>query len=220
MLHRIALTLLVLSAAPASHVLHAQAAQSPTQAQRDSAFRAQVVAALAGAGVGDPHGLLLFEGLRASGELQVRVLEGAFPDSALMHVYRTVHGRPELWPGDALRLLVRVDADAFQGAPNIQAGGMPEMQNIAELARATSAFAESHPGLGAAGETFMAWVETVVSRGGAVLFAMVRESSGNADVDRFAAETAMTLRFRPARAGATPVDAWITLPIAVSVPAR
>ncbi len=216
---RLLLGLLILAAA-ASHRLHAQGAVVMTSAQRDSAFRAQVRATLIGAGVGDPRGLLLFEGLRASGELQVRVLEGEFPDSALMQVYRVVRFRPDSWPGDALRLLVRVDADAFLGEPNIGLDGMPELENLADVARAISAFAEARPGLGAAGQTFRAQVETVVSRGGAVVFAMLRESSGNADVDRFAAETVMTMRFRPARSGAIPVDAWVTLPIAVAVPAR
>jgi TonB family protein len=217
---RLVLALLVMSAVPASRTLHAQAAaaDAAAQAQRDSAFRAQVRAALAAAGVGDPHGLLLFEGLRASGELQVRVLEGTFPDSALVHVYQTFNGHPETWPADALRMLVRVDPDAFPGQPAIGAEGMPEMQNIVEIAGAISRFVDAHPNLGPAGQTLTARVETVVSRGGDVVFAMVRESSGNAEVDRFAAETAMMMRFIPARADGTPVDAWVTVPIAV--PAR
>ena len=217
-MRRIVLALVL--AAAASGGLSAQTPAAAADAQRDSAFRAWVRATLVGAGVAEPRGLLLFEGLRSSGELQVRVLEGAFPDSALMRVYGEVQRRPDRWPGDALRLLVRVDADAFQGTPAPGPEGMPELQNGPEVANVIRAFAASHPGLGAAGQSVTAQVQTVVSRTGAVVFAMVVESSGNAEVDRFAAETALTMLFRPARSGTTPVDVWVTIPVEVAAPAR
>lgn len=210
----------ILLAAP--HALAAQAAAADA-AHADTAyarFRGQIRAALGDAGVADPHGLLLVEGLRGSGELQIRLLEGDLPDAALMRVYERLHARPGLWPTDTLRALVRVDEDAFLDLAEIRPEDAPAAQNLDDVLHSVRRFGETHPTLGRGGDAFTARVETVVSRGGTVVFAMVRESSGLPEVDDFAAQTAMALRFRPAHVGNTPVDMWMSLPVTVRVPPR
>jgi len=194
---------------------HGQAVDTAGRARRDSltrAMRHEVIATLAAAGVSEPRGLLLMEGLRAGPELQVRVIEGALPDSALLRVYQLVRDRAAAWPGDTLRMLVRLD-------PGLPRDGtaeehQPVLRNRVEIARVMSRFGD--PAAGPPGAQFRAGVLMVVSRTGTVPFWIVRESSGNARVDAFVGEVVRRMRFDPARIGSRPVDVWVTLPVTIT----
>jgi len=217
---RLALLAAALIAAP--RAVSAQDTGVPTtpDSLAGTRLRAQVLAALADAGVASPRGLLLVEGIRPTGELQIRVLEGDLPDAALLRVYQRLHDRPGTWPADTIRALVRVDDDAFTGALAVGAEDGPELVNAGELAGELRRFAAAHPPADTAAPPRSARVETVISRAGAVVFAMVRRSSGDAEADQFAARIAMSMRFSPAHVGAAPVDVWASLPVTVPATQR
>jgi len=198
----------------------AQEASTAAQSPRDTAgaaLRREIHAAVAAGGVADPHALLLLEGLRGGPELQIRVLDGELPDSVLMRVYRAVHGRPAAWPGDTLRMLVRLDADAYQ--PGVDEGieVHPMLRNRPGVMAALRGFSARNPGVGAVGRSYTATVRMVVTRAGAVAFAIVRQSSGSPEVDAYAGDVAVQMQFDPAQVGPSTVDVWVTMPITVTI---
>jgi TonB family protein len=214
---------LALAAALAGASPPAAAAQQATptaQSARDTAGAAlsrEVRAAVAAGGVADPHGLLLLEGLRRGPELQIRMLDGDLPDSVLMRVYQAVHARAPGWPGDTLRMLVRLDADAYQ--PGVDEGieAQPMLRNRAGVMAALRGFSARHPEVGPVGRSYTATVRMVVTRAGNVAFAIVQQSSGNAEVDAYAGDVAAQMQFDPAQVGPRTVDLWVTIPVTVTI---
>src|SRR5215218_8136078 len=109
MIRRIAFPVLVAVLAAlhplAAHAQRRSPAETAPQARRDSLSRAlsdEVYATVAAAGIGEPHGLLMLEGLRAGPAMEMRVVEGSLPDSALARVRQAVLARAQAWPRDTL----------------------------------------------------------------------------------------------------------------------
>lgn len=193
---------------------------APAQSARDTAGAAlnrEIRAAVAAAGEAEPHALLLLEGLRPGPELQIRVLDGELADSVLLRVYRAVHARAAAWPGDTLRMLVRLDADAYQ--PGVDQGieVQPMLRNRAGVMAALRSFSARHPEVGPVGRSYTARVRMVVTRGGTVAFAIVHQSSGSPEVDAYAGDVAAQMQFDPAQVGPKTVDLWVTMPITVTI---
>jgi TonB family protein len=198
---------------------HAQDAV-PAQSSRDTAdaaLRREIRATVAASGQADPHALLLLEGLRAGPELQIRMLDGELPDSVLLRVYQAVHARAAAWPGDTLRMLVRLDADAYQ--PGVDEGieVQPMLRNRAGVMTALRTFSAQHPEVGPVGRSYTTRVRMVVTRAGTVAFAIVQQSSGSAEVDAFAGDVAAQMQFDPAQVGPKTVDLWVTIPLTVTI---
>jgi hypothetical protein len=196
---------------------------SAAEAREDSlleairlSLRDSMTAAVGAAGIDAPAGLVLIRTDFGRTITRGDVFGGNVPDSIAGSVAARTLPLLATWPGEGpVTIQFRLGEPPPVADPVGSVVGycMPALANREEIAPTMRQFVREHREL--QGTHHTTEVRILIDRDGTAVFVVKQTSSGSPQIDRFAEEMAIRMRFTPATRNGVPHDSWVMMPISL-----